>query len=55
MVNTGRAIDGVVGAFLGLSWIAVALRIYVRGFMLKRLQPSDYLIILTLVITHPLI
>lgn len=45
--DTSPAIDGTVGAFLGLTWIAVSLRIYVRAFILKKLQSADYLIVLT--------
>jgi hypothetical protein len=36
-----RAIVGTVGAFLGLTWTAVILRIYVGRVILKKLQLSD--------------
>ncbi|KAE8443869.1 hypothetical protein EG329_001278 [Mollisiaceae sp. DMI_Dod_QoI] len=45
--DKSAAIDGTVGALLGLTWIAVTLRLYVRFYILKKLHITDYCIILT--------
>jgi hypothetical protein len=47
MDGKSKAIVGTVGAFLGLTWITVILRVYVRRFILKKLQLSDYFTLLT--------
>jgi len=51
MNDKSAAILGVVGTFLALTWIAVFLRLYVRAFILKRMQLADYFIIFTEVST----
>lgn len=47
MVKNAQAINGTVGAFLVLTWLAVVLRVYIRAFMLRKLQLADYFIVLT--------
>ncbi|KAF2429588.1 hypothetical protein EJ08DRAFT_679758 [Tothia fuscella] len=51
MVNIPRAINGVVSTFLILSTVCVALRVYTRRFLVKKLHISDYLIVLTQIFT----
>lgn len=43
------AMVGVASLFLALSWIIVALRVYVRGFIIRRFGLDDSLMLLTLV------
>lgn len=44
-----ESVVAVAITFLVLSWISVALRIYVRGFLLRAFQWDDITIIITLV------
>ena len=44
-----RTIEAIVGVFLVLSWIAVALRVYVRAWMLRCFGMDDWLMVVTLV------
>lgn len=50
MVKNAQAINGTVGAFLVLTWLAVVLRAYIRAFMLRKLQLADYFIVLTQIV-----
>jgi hypothetical protein len=47
MVDKSAVIDGTVGALLGLTWVSVLFRIYVRSCILKKVYISDYFIVLT--------
>jgi uncharacterized membrane protein YdjX (TVP38/TMEM64 family) len=47
MIDKAKAVEGTIGAFLGLTWIAVILRIYVRVIIVKKLQLSDYFVVIT--------
>ena len=41
--NKGPQVEGVAIAFLTISWIAVALRLYCRLFVVKSFGIDDYL------------
>lgn len=47
--NRGSEAAAVAILFLVLSWIAVMLRVYVRGIMTKSFGIDDYLAVVTLV------
>jgi hypothetical protein len=47
--SRGEAVIATQAIFLGLAWIFVALRIYVRRIMVKKLDFDDYLLLFTLV------
>lgn len=47
--NRGEYAGVVAILFLGLSWTAVMLRVYVRAFMTKAFGTDDYLVVLSLV------
>jgi hypothetical protein len=49
--DRGPAVVAVVGIMLGLSWITVSLRCYVRGVMIKSFGLDDWLAVATLVRT----
>jgi hypothetical protein len=53
MEDKSKAINGVVATFLGLTWIAVSIRLYIRVFMLRKVQLADYFIMLTQVCSFP--
>lgn len=46
-----EAVVGVAVTFTILSWIAVSLRVYVRGVLIKSFGWDDWLMLATLVCT----
>lgn len=51
--DRGPQLEAVILSFLGLCTIAVSLRTYTMGFILKRFFLEDYLAILALVRNYP--
>jgi hypothetical protein len=49
MDDRSREVLAVAVVFFILSWVSVALRIYVRAFMLKSFGHDDWIMLLTLV------
>lgn len=52
--NRGPQLNGVVGAFLGVAWLFVGLRLYVRGIMSKSFGLDDGFLV-TAVVYHILL
>lgn len=50
--SRGPQLEAVILGFLALCTIAVSLRTYTMGFILKRLFLEDYLAVLALVCTR---
>jgi hypothetical protein len=50
--DNGAALVGTAVSFLVLTYISVALRTYVRGFLTKGFQADDWLMLLALVRAH---
>jgi hypothetical protein len=51
--NRGSQAAAVAILFLVTSWLAVMLRVYVRGIMTKSFGIDDYLAVVTLVNSFP--
>jgi len=48
-IAESHAMIGVASAFIALSWLAVSLRVYVRGVMIRSFGWDDWLMLVALV------
>ena len=53
MDNRGPQVEGIAWAFVVISTIATALRVYCRGVLLKSFLLDDYLAVIGWVSYHP--
>lgn len=49
LAHNALAVAATQGVFLGLAWIFVLLRLYVRKFMVHGIAVDDYFLLLTVV------